>query len=403
MSYDEKVVLAFSEEAYWDLVAAKSLLQSMELRLCGEDPKVFYLGRRVLYLLQQASEKVVKAYLLGYFKPLLEKLTLPHNIKIDRSKHFEVHRISELLRNILDLIKVEKIGHEPFIAIANIVCMLYELFYKRRRELGKYVEFYTMLVTQSFVDWKSKDYAEMIEGVVRSILVQRYVNAITSLELSPESRSGLDQLCSRLRDIKKKELLESAEPPCITEDSAHLLANAKKDYEKLVFEIKSYTATELYVSFSSILKEVFKVIERRTGASEKEKMSRIDELIETHVKPLIEEITPCFQNFAQYLGFIWYIIVYVLSVDPCLALYERLGRYPGRFPESLETLNASIQEAICKDIQGLESLIREVEYVVNEVRKSVEALQKLGACFLQSFKPGEFQHKPSHPKQRAHP
>jgi hypothetical protein len=73
-------------------------------------------------------------------------------------------------------------------------------------------------------------------------------------------------------------------------------------------------------------------------------------------------------------------------VDPCLALYERLGRYPGRFPKSLETLNANIQKAICKDIQGLESLVREVEYMVNEVRKSVEALQELGACFLQSFK-----------------
>jgi len=336
---------------------------------------------RVLYLLQQASEKAVKAYLLGYFKPLLEMLTLSHDIKIDRSKHFEVHRISELLRSILDSIKVEKMGHEPFMTIANIVCMLYELFYKRKRELGKYVEFYIMLVMQSSVDWKSKDYAEMIEGVARSILVQRYVNAITSLELSPEIRSGLDQFCSGLRDIKKKELLESVEPPCITEDSAHLLANAKKGYEKLIFEIKSYTTAEqLYISFSSILKEVFKVIERQTGASEKEKMSRIDELIETHVKPLVEEITPCFQNFVRYLGFISYIIVYVLSVDPCLALYERLGRYPGRFPESLETLDASIQEAICKDIQSLESLIREVEYVVNEVRKSVEALQELETC-----------------------
>jgi hypothetical protein len=391
MSYDERIVLAFSEEAYWDLEAAKHLLQFIDLRLCGTDPKVFYLGRRVLYLLQQASEKAVKAYLLGYFKPLLEKLTLPRNIKIARSKHFEVHRISELLRNILDLVKAEKIGHEPFIAITKVVCMLYELFYKRKRELSKYAELYVMLVTQSSVDRKSKDFAEMIKGIVRSILVQQYVNAIASLELSLESSDGLDQSCSELRDIKKKELLESVEPPCITEDSAHLLVNAKKGYEKLIFEIKSRsTAEQLYVSFSSILKEVFKVIERQTGASEKEEMSRIDELIETHVKPLIEKITPCFQNFVQYLGFISYIIVYVLSVDPCLALYERLGRYPGRFPESLETLDTSVQEAICRDIRGLESLIREVEYVVDEVRKSVEALQELRLCFLQSLKPGEF-------------
>ena len=47
MSYDERVVLAFSEEAYWDLEATKHLLQFIDLRLCGTDPKVFYLGRRV--------------------------------------------------------------------------------------------------------------------------------------------------------------------------------------------------------------------------------------------------------------------------------------------------------------------------------------------------------------------
>jgi len=93
----------------------------------------------------------------------------------------------------------------------------------------------------------------MIKGIERSILVQQYVNTVASLKLSPESSSGLGQSCSELRDIKKKKLLESIEPPRITEDSTHLSANTKKDYEKLIFGIKSHSTAQLYDSFSSIL------------------------------------------------------------------------------------------------------------------------------------------------------
>ena len=42
----------YSEEAYWDLVAAKRLIQFLRFESCNKDKEVFYLGRRVLYLLQ---------------------------------------------------------------------------------------------------------------------------------------------------------------------------------------------------------------------------------------------------------------------------------------------------------------------------------------------------------------
>ena len=69
MLQDEiEVAAMYSEEAYWDLIATKKMLQFLKFESCDKDEEVFYLCRRVLYLLQQASEKAIKAYLIAYFK-----------------------------------------------------------------------------------------------------------------------------------------------------------------------------------------------------------------------------------------------------------------------------------------------------------------------------------------------
>jgi hypothetical protein len=69
MSQDEiETAAMYSEGAYWNLVAAKRLIQFLRFESCNRDEEVLYLGRRVLYLLQQASEKAIKAYLIAYFK-----------------------------------------------------------------------------------------------------------------------------------------------------------------------------------------------------------------------------------------------------------------------------------------------------------------------------------------------
>jgi hypothetical protein len=62
----------FAEEAYWDLRIAEKLLAGLDLGTCDHDDEVFYTGRRVLYLLQQASEKATKAYLVAYFRIWLD-------------------------------------------------------------------------------------------------------------------------------------------------------------------------------------------------------------------------------------------------------------------------------------------------------------------------------------------
>jgi len=52
MSQDEiETATTYSEEAYWDLVATRKMLQFLRFESCNRDEEVSYLGKRVLYLL----------------------------------------------------------------------------------------------------------------------------------------------------------------------------------------------------------------------------------------------------------------------------------------------------------------------------------------------------------------
>jgi hypothetical protein len=389
MSYDKKiddkeVAYAFSKEAYWDLILAKKLLQLIGPKSCDEDDEIFYLGRRTLYLLQQASEKAIKAYLLAYFKRLLEMLML-HNVEIDRSRRFPVRKVSKLIEETAKLINIGKISHEPIITVANVVCNLYELFFKNRYELREYIKFYITSGLRTIIDQGDENLIGAVaEVVMLSIFTQWYdINSLISLEFPQENKDRLDQVCSKLKDkdIKKAKLLESLVPPCITGNS--ILQIFRESYKKLMDEIKSQiTSEQLYVKILSVLEKAYNNIKSQSNIliSRRGGMFSIDELIEMYVKPFIEKVIQCLPNFISYLSFVIYIIPYLSIIDLCLALYERLGRYPGRVPETLETLDKDIREAICRDIRNLHDLVREVEYVVNEVVKSVEAIRELELC-----------------------
>ena len=70
-----RIAKEFAEEAYWDLQVAKRLIENLKLDICSNNDEVFYIGRRILYMLQQASEKAAKAFLLAYFKSWIESIS----------------------------------------------------------------------------------------------------------------------------------------------------------------------------------------------------------------------------------------------------------------------------------------------------------------------------------------
>jgi len=94
-------------------------------------------------LLQQASEKAIKAYLIAYFKPFIKALMLPKNARIDRSKQPQILIVYKLIKDTADLITIKNLGHEPGITVFKAMCNLYELIYRNKYALNDYIKFYS--------------------------------------------------------------------------------------------------------------------------------------------------------------------------------------------------------------------------------------------------------------------
>jgi hypothetical protein len=81
--------------------------------------KVFYTGRRILYLLQQASEKAAKAYLFAYIKSWIELLVISVG-RVDKSKYSIISRIHEKLNSLNNRLEPKRIGHKSHKALIII-------------------------------------------------------------------------------------------------------------------------------------------------------------------------------------------------------------------------------------------------------------------------------------------
>jgi hypothetical protein len=311
----------FAEEAYWDLYAAEKLLAGLGLDTCNQNDEVFYTGRRVLYLLQQASEKAAKAHLITYFKIWL---------KIIEPAIDEDPRLQEILkrRKILVSLEPKQIGHKPHRAIFDLSCGLYELFYKEKSSMLRHVEFFS---------------EEMVE-------------LLRKLELPKDHQGIIEQLC------EGKGVDESL--PCLTEEVLRELRSFKENFERMVEEAlaKGSTEEQLAERAKHLLNEFAKALEDagRAKAGTKECLERLAtsgaETLVHHAKEFI-------------LGslYSYYLLAYLFRVYPCLAIYETIGRYP-------EYENRG---SMCQDIGRLNLLIEEVRLLVNNVKHFVEELQYL--------------------------
>jgi nucleotide-binding universal stress UspA family protein len=311
----------FAEEAYWDLYAAEKLSAGLGLDTCNQNDEVFYTGRRVLYLLQQASEKAAKAHLITYFKIWLKIIEPAIN---------EDPRLQEILkrRKILVSLEPKQIGHKPHRAIFDLSCGLYELFYKEKSSMLRHVEFFS---------------EEMVE-------------LLRKLELPKDLQGTIEQLC------KGKGVGES--PPCLTEKVLRELRSFKEDFERRVEEAlaKGSTEEQLAERAKHLLNEFAKALEDagRAKAGTKECLERLAtsgaETLVHHAKEFI-------------LGslYSYYLLAYFFIVYPRLAIYETIGRYP----------EYGNRGSVCQDIGKLNLFIEEVRLLVNNVKHFVEELRYL--------------------------
>jgi hypothetical protein len=320
----------FAEEAYWDLRIAEKLLAGLGLDTCNHDDEVFYTGRRVLYLLQQASEKAAKAHLITYFKIWLEIIEPAIN---------EDPRLQEILkrRKILVSLEPKHIGHKPHRAIFDLSCGLYELFYKEKNSMLRHVEFFS---------------EEMVE-------------LLRKLELPKDFQGIIEQLCEG-KGVGKKS------PPCLTEEMLREpcekmlreLRSFKEDFERRVEEVlaKGSTEEQLVERAKHLLNEFAKALED-AGRAEAGTKECLERLATSGAETLVHHA----KEFVLGSLYSYYLLAYFFIVYPRLAIYETIGRYP----------EYGNRGSVCQDIGKLNLFIEEVRLLVNNVKHFVEELRYL--------------------------
>jgi len=379
----------YSEEAYWDLIAAKRLIQFLRFESCNKDKEVFYLGRRVLYLLQQASEKAIKAYLIAHFKPFIEALIIPEDA-INKNTPQQVLTIRKLIKDTANLITTKDLGHEPGTAIFKAMCNLYELRYKYVHALNDYIRFYSTIILRSALKNEAERnmdqdlVKEIVEAIIASPRIRQYMNSIMISGLSAEEKHKLEKICSEIRKASKQVLLKSITIPCINKDILRSLENIQKYFEeRIVNEAKNQiTLQKIQNEASSLLEEIIAIV-KVIPVNEETKAKVIKALRDMINNELgAGGKISTLQQLAIHLNFEPYITIHALTVDLCLALYERLGRYPGRIVELNEIISKEVREAICRDIQMIQKLVESIEYLVLRVRESMKILQELEFDYL---------------------
>lgn len=327
----------FAEEAYWDLRIAEKLLAGLDLGTCNHNDEVFYTGRRVLYLLQQASEKAAKAHLITYFRMWLEQIEPVIN---------KDSRLRKILVRLNNRLEPRQIGHASHRAIFDLFCGLYELFYKEKSSgylfsemLSRYLQVYT------------KD--EIAEWIVE---------LLRKPELPEDLQRSIEQLCEG-KGVGGKS------PPCLTEEVLGELRSLREDFERMVEEalVKGPTEEQLAEYAKHLLKKFAEALESAGGAKTGTK-----ECLERMATSDVETLVQHAKEFGLGSLYSYYLLAYFFIVYPCLVTYETAGRYPD---EEVDVYKD--RGRICQDIEKLNLLIEEARLLVDKVKRFVEELKYL--------------------------
>jgi len=319
----------FIKEAEIDLNVANKLLSDIDLSKCESDEEVFGIGRRILYNLQQASEKAIKASIFVVFKPIVRIIT---SIGITEEGTDAVDRCKipvEQLRDLDEMFKPEKIGHLPPLAF---ICLINEVIGLK--------DFITCRISVS------------LERLVRKHLISRrdklniksYLSQISEmLSLEGGVREEIKDICRAWQNRNWKEVRRRLgfSIPCI-ENKLRILAKLHLPYTK------ERSPDELYRSMSKVKSQKAKAL----GLKEAE--------------GVIEAALEWYKNSMDSIPLINHVINHAFTLSSCLSLYESIGRYPSDAQSGISVFER--RNEICKDIKNAGNVIDELKTLTNDVR-----------------------------------
>jgi len=350
---------AFLEEARCDLKVADMLIAHIKPWLeesagrGGADDEVFYLGRRTLYFLQQVAEKLAKAFILAYPKPLLENWR--KIVKRYSGVDLPVPKLREAIEKILEIsdeLEPKKIGHKPHEAVVKVLREYRDILTTYREPIKNSFNRLSEVFEKFFNTFsdehpEEKDRIEELKKIFLNELYSSVVKQFKVLYIEYPST--------------EKEGGERNKPPCL--DTIEKFRQFRSEVERLSREPleKLQEAREKLTPYKGLLSSL---IENAKLKNEDKKS------IEYFLRVLYgEEGEKTLSNFFTPSV---YLSAFVVEFLPCLTFYESGGRYPDFERNGKKMRVDEIRNEIWEDIKRIKELKEELDFLLREVEKAMK-------------------------------
>jgi|GEM_PF-1040571 len=379
-----KNAVEFAEDASHNLkFSISKLLKDLDLNACKNEEEVYNTGRTILFMLQLASEKAIKAYLLVFFRSWIN-LMVSIGEEIDRNKLSVVKYTHEELKKLNNKLEPRQISHRPHETFLNVVCKLYELLFERKKEMIKYIElleeklsqyperFYD--ISEGFIKGKNNSSLAkraVIKYVIDDIFKQFLEKSKKSIEefnLSEESQKNIRSTCNELE--YEKELYRLFLPCFPDEKGFRNLRLYREDLSRKIEEIREDVKKQLWEEMEEIdgiVLQLKKRIETELGKAGDNNIKAYKIDLKKLFIETLEKNEQLIKNVIEGYLFIFSLSTYLFLIYQCLARYTIIGRYP----------ISEKRNEICQDIEKIKLVKEETMYIVEKIRSYVEAYYKL--------------------------
>jgi HEPN domain-containing protein len=349
---------AFLKEAKCDLETADILIATMKPRLEESmkhnkvDDEVFCVGRRTLFMLQQATEKLAKAFILAYPKPLLENMR--KIVKRCSGVDLPVLKFSKELLEESDELEPESMGHKPHEAIVKLLRKYLDNLTTYREpiidsyeQLSKVFEKFFNTLSDTFPEEKDR-----IEELKKVFLNELYRPLAKQLEVLYNEYLSAEKVGWRGKN----------EPPCL--DTLEEFRKFRSEVERV-----SRESLEKFLEARKKLTPYQDLLSSLIGKAELKNEDK--ELIEYFLRVLYGEEGE--KTLSGFFAPSVYLSAFIVEFLPCLAFYVSGGRYP-RFKRrnGKKMLVNEIDNEIWNDIMRIKELKEELDFLLRETEKAMK-------------------------------
>lgn len=381
-----KLAEAFLEEAKCDLKVVDILIKATNPGLWKyaeqslTEDEIFCVGRRTLFLLQQATEKLAKAFISAYPRPLLEymgrivkkysgidlpKLKFARELlgisgeeegDIQEKEKGHKYKQKKTEQPLLDQLEPKRMGHKPYEVIVellrkyiNTLTTYREPIVNSFNQLSKDFEKLFNTLGEHYPEEKDriKELEEVFLKLYKPLVKQFEVLNFTDKYLSAEHAGRRDKKEPPCLDILEKLKLFRSEVEWLSQESAKKFQEAREKlmpYRELLFSLV-----------------------KKTKMKDEDK-----KLTEYFLHVLYEEEgeRALYSFFASSV----YLSAFVVELLPCLVFYVSGGRYPSFSRDSgKEVLVNELRNEIMSDIKRITELREELDFLLREMEKAVKS------------------------------